>query len=299
MKRFTLPAALSVFYLLALSCGGSSPHSQDATDSSSRGGAAACPSLLKAWSTDTLLRTPESVAWDSGAGVFYVSNVNGDAAARDGNGFISKIAPGGKIIKLRWVEGLDAPKGLALSGGSLYVADLDSLVVIDVGKARIKTKIFIPGATFLNDVAVDSTGTVYLSDTRQGKIFCYGQGKISIYLGMTEMKGANGLLWRDSGLYVNTSDGIYDYDSASRKLNLFCPDVKGGDGLTAVSDSEMLASRWQGDIYYVGAQGQASRLLQTAKENKNTADILYMPDSSLLLVPTFNGNTVDAYHLLR
>jgi hypothetical protein len=299
MKKFTPPAALFVFCLLLLSCGGPSSHRQAATDSSGLGVTATGPSLQKAWSTDTTLRTPESVVWDSGAKVFYVSNVNGGGAARDGNGFISKMAPGGKILKLRWVEGLDAPKGIALFGDVLYVADLDSLVIIDVAKAKIKTKIFIPGATFLNDVATDSTGNVYLSDTRQGKIFCYGQGKISIYLGVAEMKGANGLLWRDSGLYVNTSDGIYDYDSASRKLELFCAEVKGGDGLTAVNDTEMLASRWEGEIYYVGAHGRATRLLRTAKENSNTADILYRPDSSLLLVPTFNGNSVDAYHLVR
>jgi hypothetical protein len=294
-----LPAALLGVLLLVASCGGPSTSRHSSSDSSSRGSAASGPSLQKAWSTDTSLRTPESVLWDSARKIFYVSNVNGGSADRDGNGFISQMAPGGKIVKLRWVTGLDAPKGLALHGNYLYAADLDSLVMIDVSTGKIKMKIFIPGSTFLNDLAADSAGNVYMSDTRQGKVFCYGDGKISIYTGVPEMEGANGLLWRHGNLLINTAGGIYAYDSATRKSGLFCGDVKGGDGLTALDDSEEMASRWAGEIYEVDAQGKGSRLLDTRSENKNTADILYMPDSSLLLVPTFNGNTVDAYRFLK
>ena len=45
--------------------------------------------LEKLWETDTLLTTCESVIYDAGANVLYVSNIAGNPTDKDGNGFIS------------------------------------------------------------------------------------------------------------------------------------------------------------------------------------------------------------------
>jgi DNA-binding beta-propeller fold protein YncE len=109
-------------------------------------------------------KSPESAAYDRAAGAIYISNLNGGAMEKDGNGFISKLGPDGKVIALEWVKGLDSPTGLALANNRLYAADVDKIVEIDVGKGEIVGRYEAPGAKFLNDLAADKEGRVYASD---------------------------------------------------------------------------------------------------------------------------------------
>ena len=104
-------------------------------------------------------------------GVIYVSNVNGDAAAADGNGYIAKLSLKGEILDKEWVTGLNAPKGLALHDGKLYVSDIDELAVIDTASGEITAKHKAPGATFLNDVTAAEDGRVFVSDMMQNQIW--------------------------------------------------------------------------------------------------------------------------------
>lgn len=299
MKKSVWFTAMSVFTLATLlaACGGSSSSSSESSGDSSVVAQTNDLKLVKLWETDTSVRAPESVLWDAGKKIFYVSNINGDGTAKDDNGFISQLSPGGKIINLHWVNGLDAPKGMGMYNDELYVADIDSLVIIDIKAARIKSKIFVPGSVFLNDVAVDGKGNVYISDTRKGKVFLYKNGKVSEYLSSSEVKGANGLLvWKDK-LWIAAADGIYNYDFSTKVFTLFCEEVKGGDGLTAVNDNDLIASRWIGEVYYVHADGSAEKILDTKAEHSNTADLYFLKDSNLLVIPTFNGNRVVGYKL--
>jgi DNA-binding beta-propeller fold protein YncE len=78
----------------------------------------------KLWEA-TGFKQPESAVFDRAAGAIYVSNVNGDAMKKDGNGFISKLGPDGKVVAIEWIKGLDSPTGLALANGKLYAADVD------------------------------------------------------------------------------------------------------------------------------------------------------------------------------
>src|ERR1700704_2976197 len=91
--------------------------------------------LVKKWETDSLLKVPESVLYDAGDKVLYVSNIEGtEPWGKDGKGSIGKVGLDGKIIKADWVTGLQAPKGLGLYKGKLYAADIDNVAVIDVAK---------------------------------------------------------------------------------------------------------------------------------------------------------------------
>lgn len=282
---------------LLVACNGSSSSSGSSKDSAVAAGKTGAMKLVKQWETDTSVRAPESVLWDSGEKIFYVSNINGDGVARDNNGFISKLSPSGKITKPHWVNGLDAPKGMGMYNGELYVADIDSLVIIDIRSAEIKSKVFIPGSVFLNDIAVDKEGNVYISDTRKGKVFLYKEGRVSEYLSSPEVKGANGLLVWKNKLWIDAADGIYNYDFGTKVFTLFCDEVKGGDGLSVVNDSDLIASRWVGEVYYVHADGSAEKILDTKDQNANTADLFFLKDSNVLVIPTFKGNRVAGYSL--
>lgn len=295
--HFLLASLLLAGWCIA-GCAGSGTGSGSAADSIAAVGDTA-PSLQKQWETDTTVRAPESALWDPQASVLYVSNIDGDGAAKDGQGFISKLDADGQITDLHWVEGLNAAKGLGLYEGKLYVADLDQLVIIDVAAGKIVTRVDVPGATFLNDITIDDAGRVYVSDSRQNKVYRYADGKIAPYLEQPEMKGVNGLLAWKGRLWILAAGGIYTYDEASGQLQLFSDGVKGGDGLAAVNDSDLIASRWVGEVYYVRADGTATQLLDTKDAHKNTADITYIPEKSLLVVPTFLGNTLAGYTLTR
>jgi sugar lactone lactonase YvrE len=289
--KLSLAALLMAGVLSSCGGSGSSGSAQDSTAE------AATASLQKQWETDTSVRAPESVLWDGAKNLFYVSNIDGDGSAKDGNGFIAQLGADGQVLNLHWIDGLDAPKGLGMHGGELYAADLDSLVVIDIGAAKIKSKVYAPGATFLNDVAVDGDGNVYVSDSRQGKIYRYVNGEISVYLDNAELKGVNGLLCKPGQLWILAAGGIYTYDQTDQQIQLFSDAVKGGDGLAAVNDSDFLASRWVGEVYYVHGNGTADKLLDTQNDHKNTADIDYVAEKQLLVIPTFTGNTVAGYTL--
>ncbi len=93
--------------------------------------------LVKAWETDTTLRTPESVLYD-GRSTLYVANMDGQADALDGSGFISKVSLDGKIENLRWTSGLNAPKGMGLYKKRLYVTDVYRLMPSTPKRGRLK-----------------------------------------------------------------------------------------------------------------------------------------------------------------
>ena len=75
--------------------------------------------LTRLWASDTLLRTPESVIYDELRDVLYVANVNMNPWEKDGNGFISKLSSSGEILNLRWVEGMNGPKGMGIVGNGI------------------------------------------------------------------------------------------------------------------------------------------------------------------------------------
>ncbi|WP_200856385.1 hypothetical protein, partial [Klebsiella pneumoniae] len=98
--------------------------------------------------------------------MYYVSNINGGIAAKDGNGFISRLAPDGKVLALKWVDGaaagttLHAPKGLTIAGRTLYAADIDTVRLFDLASGKPQGEVSIPGATFLNGLVALPSGEV-------------------------------------------------------------------------------------------------------------------------------------------
>jgi sugar lactone lactonase YvrE len=163
------------------------------------GGLAAEPQMV--WQAKGL-DGPESALLDQDAGTIYVSNVNGDFTAADGNGYIAKLSPKGEIVERQWVPGLDGPKGLALNDGKLYVSDIDKLRVIDVASGEITATYDEPGATFLNDVTVDEDGRVFVSDTVQNQIWLLDGDQFQLWLEDPALENPNGLLAEPDRLLV-------------------------------------------------------------------------------------------------
>jgi len=264
--------------------------------------AASAQTLTLRWKTDTLLRVPESVLLDSKNNVLYVSCINGKSGEKDGNGSIAKVTTDGKIITAEWVTGLDAPKGMGLFKNNLYVADLSRVVVIDILTGKITATVNIEGATFLNDITVDSKGNVFVSDSDTGKIHKLSNGKAEVYFESKDFKRINGLLALNGNILVADAGNGSFYnlsgDKKLTKLTVTSPEAR-NDGIVAVGKNEYIVSSWSGEIYFIDATGKSVKLLDTKAQKLNSADVDYDAKTKTLFVPTFFGNSVMAYTFLK
>lgn len=141
----------------------------------------------------------------------FISNQSGGGMLKDGIGWIQKLDLNGNIIEEKWVEGLNAPKGLRSDGKKLYAADIDELVVIDLFTKAVE-KIKVEGAILLNDVVVDRDGTVLVSDTWGQKIYRVNAQTKEVSLMVSLEEAPNGLLISGETLYV----GGYAKPNATR-----------------------------------------------------------------------------------
>lgn len=256
----------------------------------------AAQKLEKLWETDTLFKVPESVLFEEEERVLYVSNIDGASGAKDGKGFISKLNSKGKIIKLRWADGLHAPKGMAVFGANIYVTDVDAIVTIERKSGKIISKLPIPGAKFLNDITVNPSGNLYASDSETGIIHKIVGNEITPII--TGLKRPNGVLWYLGKLYYVESGVFLSKDKDGKTLEIAKGMEPSTDGIEAVDADHYIISSWVGAIYYVATNGTVTELLNTKAQKINTADIGYNPSSKIIYVPTFNGNRVVAYKLV-
>ena len=250
--------------------------------------------LTKVWTTTDGLKTPESVLYDAQSNLIYVTNIDGDASTKDGNGFISILNADGKMNKLKWVTGLNAPKGQAIYNGNLFVADIDELLIIGIKEAKINHRIKVENAKFLNDVTVSEDGIIYVTDMKDNKIYAYSNGKLSLWKEDKLINNPNGL-WAEKGkLYIGTAQ-LLEADLKTKEIKVLADKCGGIDGLEKTSDGQFVYSNWEGRVF-VTKGAESVKVLDTVGD-KNTADIDYVPGKNLVLVPTFLGNSVDAYQL--
>lgn len=251
--------------------------------------------LEKIWTTPDGLITPESVLYDEAHDLIYVSNINGDPTQKDGNGFISILSPDGKIKDLEWVKKLNAPKGMAIYQGRLYVSDIDQLVEIDIDKGKIVKKYDAQGAVFLNDVTACMNGMIFVSDTRTAKIYALHQGELNIWFEGKPLEAPNGLMTEKGKLFIGDNN-IYEVDILTKKINLIIEDAGGVDGLEKDNDGNFVFSNWPGRIF-IHKDGKNIKLLDTTAEESNTADIDFVHKTDEILVPTFFKNQIIAYKI--
>ena len=252
-------------------------------------------SLVKLWATDTLLKTPESVLYDAKDKLLYVSNIDGAPAEKDGKGSIGKVGLDGKIIKVDWVSGLNAPKGMGIYKNKLYVADLTEVVVIDIEKAKIIQHIPVEGSVFLNDISISKGGTVFVSDTRVNKVYRIEKGLVSTIL--ENLQAPNGLLVVGEELLVLDKGSLLKMLGTGTLSSMAEGMDPSTDGIEMVKPNEFIVSCWNGVIYYIYPNGSKQILLDTRAQKINTADIGYDPKNRIVYVPTFYKNGVVAYAL--
>lgn len=257
----------------------------------------------------TGLKNPESVVYDPKTKLLYISNVNGAPNGKDGNGFISVASLDGKMVKQEWVGGLNGPKGLAISGNKLYVSDIDTLVEIDIPKAKITNSYKVNDAKFFNDVTASPHGDVYVSDMAMNRIHKLNNddGDFSIWLESSDLKNPNGLLVDGDRLVVGAWGVMTDGFATKIPGHLLAVSLKSKnisdigdgspvgnmDGVEKTSDGSFYVTDWMvGKLFHIDSSGEAKLLLTL---NQGMADLEYLADEDLLLIPMMNDNKLIAY----
>lgn len=250
--------------------------------------------LEKIWEAKESLPVPESVLYKADTKELYVSLIDGAGNVKDGKGGIAILNLDGSMKNAHWVSGLNAPKGLAIYKNTLYVADLTAVVSIDLLTGKVKHKLEIDKAVFLNDLAVDNKGTLYVSDTRTNKIYQIKDNRYELF--SENVASANGLKWMDKSLFVLAGTELWKIDKKKQVTVIARGFEKVGDGLEPIGNGEFIATCWAGIIYHVKKDGSIEKL-QDVQGKMNTADLGYNPTDKIIYVPTFNQNSVIAYQL--
>jgi hypothetical protein len=281
--------------------------------------AAQAPQLL--WSAGGF-SAPESVVFDPATKHFYVSNVVGNPTERDGRGWISKLSPKGKLTAAVWADGrkglgkdtskpLNAPKGLRLRNGQLWVADIDEVASFQIATGKKSTSVTIPGAQFLNDVAISASGSeVYVSDTITGRIHSVQKSPPhSVLVEGESLEHPNGLLTVGTKLLVAawgpgmkgdfSTKGpghLIAVDPQTKAVSRWLePGIGNLDGLEQDGADAVLVSDWMaGKVFRIGKDGSCVTLLEGFK---GSADLSFIAETRTLVIPLMGEDRVVAYKL--
>lgn len=268
--------------------------------------ATSAPANAAAQRSVTGLLTPESAV--AGAdGQIYVTEIG--EFGKPGDGRVVRIDAKGKVTP--FAQGLDDPKGIVAVGRDFYVADITRVVRVDrTGKVSVvaEAAAFPQPPLFLNDIAADADGNLYVSDSGdiannggKGAIFqVTPAGKVTLVVSQAQNAAfhtPNGVLSdRHGGLFAldMNSGRLLRIDLQTRAVTELADGFGGADGLALDrSGRNLYVSDWKGgrvwrlDLAHKGAKPQ-----QYAQTFGAAADISLTRDGRYLLVPDMKAGTL-------
>ncbi len=246
------------------------------------------------WLINDGLSNVESIIYDQKNQVFYTSSGLGYGLGT--SGFLSKISKNGNLEELKWVKNLNRPTGMAIQDSLLYVADVNSLVVINTRNGEIIEKYVEPIANSgLNDVAISENGEIYVSSSFKHSVLKLENGKLTVWVKDEEkLKWANGLLIKNKQLLVaglnlctihtNSKEiSVFELNERTKDFDGIVSDAEGGFFLTTVENSMLL---------HIDEQNNITRL---KKSTNYFGDIDFIPETKELYIPRGNQENNEFY----
>lgn len=256
---------------------------------------------------------PAAVLADTVGDVYLVSNINGTPGDLDWNGFISRVSPDGEVLSLRWIDlsgtdrALSSPKGMAIRGDSLFVADLDCIRIFDRESGADLGFTCLDDVGSITDVDVGPEGSIFITDS--GYEIEDGEpvptGSDAVYrLVLTEgQRGAtlargedlgrpNGIAVGRRGIFVTTSESgeIYRLTPQGERTTIFPVSDRHLDGIVFMPDGGFAFSSWTDEaIFLVLGDGTIVRLLE---EVPQPGGLTFDPRRNRLVVPLFGEGRI-------
>jgi len=264
------------------------------------------------------LQGPESARYDRDLDVWFVSNINGTPLGKDNNGYISRLRPDGTPYTVKFIEGgkkgvtLNAPKGLAISADTLWVADIDVARAFNKRTGALIANVSTKGrARFLNGAAVGPDGAVYMTDTGvlfgskgevshpgPDQVFRVTRGGAEAVLTSAKLEGPNGIAWdskqRRFVIVSFLGKGIYGWKPGDKEVELIGSGPGQQDGVAFLPDGRLLVTSWTDSTLFVLENGQARPV---ATKVPSPADIDVDPKGPRIAVPLLMENRVEFWEL--
>ncbi|MER8975927.1 MULTISPECIES: ATP/GTP-binding protein [unclassified Mesorhizobium] len=272
-------------------------------------GIAAVPAVQAAelWRA-TGLEQPESALFDAAGQHVIVSNIVGNPGEADGNGYLSVLSIDGKMVTQHWTDGMDAPKGMAIAGGKLYVADITHVRVVDLASGKLTSTIDVPNAVFLNDVTADASGKIYVTDMLADTIYRIDGDRPELFVRDAALASPNGI-FADGGRLIVASwgkgikpdfstaepGGLLSVDLATKAVSPLPGAEKFAnlDGVVAIGGSIYATAYMTGTLYRYKAGGTPQAV---ATFKPGSADI-GTDGKSTIFVPLMNDGEIAALGL--
>jgi len=255
---------------------------------------------------------PASFIVDPATGVYYVSNVAGSPTAKDNNAFIARISADGKLIDKNFIRSgkngvqLDAPRGLAISGNHLFVADIDAVRRFDKesGKPLGSIDFLLLGVKLLSGLAVDTDGNVYASDRFGNAIYRIDPAQnfqITVVAIDSRLGHPSGLVFEAAHKRLLVAawglGKVIAVDLQGNILQVHSRQFKNLDGIDLDREGNIIVSDFTaGEIYRIKKYSTVEVLRRNMVA---PAGVSYDFRNNQVLVPSFDGNLVFTFPLQR
>ena len=307
--------------LVAAACSSGDSTTDTTAAKAADSAAPAAPAMFASAGATDSMKTPESVRYDADVDAFFISNINGNPSQKDGNGFIARVdAANTSAPATMFIEGgkngvtLNAPKGMAIVGDTLWVADLDAVRAFNkrTGAPIASVDLRSKGAVFLNDVAAGPDGAIYITDTgvkfdASGAMTHPGPNQIFRLSGRTAslaiksdsaLKGPNGITWdaANSRFIVVPFDDktVVAWKAGDSTVTPVVSGPGGYDGVEILADGRILVTSWADSAVHAISNGAITKVVANVE---GPADIGIDTKRNVVAVPKFMAGKVEYFSI--
>jgi len=255
--------------------------------------------LTKVWENNTDFKGPESVVYDKENQCLYVSNFNRNP--KNGDNYnadcVSKVDLNGKMIEKEFACNFTCPTGLCLHNGKLYIVERFGIVQFDIEAKQVETRYRITGPGFINDIAVDDAGDLYVTVSDKEMIYRISNGVVEKWLESHELAGINGIIADGDKLIAGaTGDScLKSITLDNKRIDIIARFPSGIlDGIKKYGN-DYLVSHFEGNLYRVDENGKVSEILNVREQKLHCADFEFIEEKNLFVIPALWNNSVVAY----